>query len=238
MSKKRSKPSGQLDWFDKNYLGGGTKSFGGGLSHLDDFSFKGHKTGRCYMSHPPLKLPGTDLVVYGGSCISPSVTDADVYIGFDGGMKLTKRQWPWSDGDEVFFKITDMQAPDNPDDFRKLVEWARAQIEAGRKVHAGCIGGHGRTGTFLAALVSTYGEADAITYVRKNYCTRAVESADQVKFLQKHFGVKPVGGAKEWGGSTKSTGKSSGKSSTTSLVHSRDLAVRKFVHLSGPGSIW
>ena len=44
----------------------------------------------CYQSHPALKLPGTELVIYGGSCISPAVKDADVYIGFDAGMTFTR----------------------------------------------------------------------------------------------------------------------------------------------------
>jgi hypothetical protein len=61
--------------------------------------------------------------------------------------------------------------------------------------------GHGRTGTFLAALVATMGENDAINYVRTNYCQKAVESRVQVDFLAKHFGVKSASGTKSFGGS-------------------------------------
>lgn len=42
------------------------------------------------------------------------------------------------------------------------------------------------------------GEEDAITYVRKNYCQKAVESKSQVEFLHKHYGIKKVGGSKEF----------------------------------------
>ena len=151
---------------------------------------------RCYKSHPPLKLPGTDLVIYGGSCSSPVVHDADIYIGFDSGMTFTERQFPWTPGHEILFRITDMDAPKDAGLFRKLVFWTRDQLEIGMKVHCGCIGGHGRTGTFLAALVSTFGEKDAISYVRQNYCHKAVESTTQIKFLAKHFEVIEAKGSK------------------------------------------
>jgi protein-tyrosine phosphatase len=60
-----------------------------------------------------------------------------------------------------------MSVPDKPDEFKKLVAWTRKQLEAGLKVHCGCMGGHGRTGTFLAALSSDFGEKDAISHVRR-----------------------------------------------------------------------
>ena len=41
---------------------------------------------------------------------------------------------------------------------------------------------------FLAAVVSAFGEKDAINYVRTHYCKRAVESDAQVEFLGRHFG--------------------------------------------------
>lgn len=151
---------------------------------------------RCYHTHHALKLPGTELVIYGGSCSTPAVHDADVYIGFDHGMKFTARHWPWRKGDELLFAISDMQAPKNPKDFKALVGWTKAQLEAGKKVHCGCIGGHGRTGTFFAALVAEFGEKDAIAYVRKHYCDKAVESHAQTAFLSEHFGVTPAKGAK------------------------------------------
>jgi hypothetical protein len=44
----------------------------------------------CYKTHPPLKLPGTDLLIYGGSCSEPVVLDSDVYIGFDASMRFTQ----------------------------------------------------------------------------------------------------------------------------------------------------
>ena len=66
---------------------GGTAAYGKSVAYYDAET----KAVSCYHSHPPLKLPGTELVIYGGSCISPVVKDADVYIGFDAGMTFTER---------------------------------------------------------------------------------------------------------------------------------------------------
>jgi hypothetical protein len=158
----------------------------------------GHKThASCHTTHPPLAIPGTDKVIYGGSCGSPSVTDADVYIGFDYGMRFTQRSFPWKKGVEFLFEIPDMGVPGDAVEFEKMVKWTLDQLKLGKKVHCGCIGGHGRTGTFLAALCSAAGEPDAIRYVREHYCKKAVESARQTAFLVKHFGVTAADGYKE-----------------------------------------
>lgn len=147
---------------------------------------------RCYTTHKPMKLPKSNVEIYGGSCSSPMVNDADIYIGFERGMSLTKRSYPWNKGHEIQFYVPDMGIPADAVEYKKLVQWTKRRLDAGDKVHAGCIGGHGRTGMFLAALVSLYGEADAIKYVRKHYCKKAVESQAQVDFLGTVFGVKPA----------------------------------------------
>jgi hypothetical protein len=144
----------------------------------------------CYRSHKPLVLGDTGLSIHGGSCSSPVIKDADVYIGFDGIMTFTERSYPWNPGHEILFRIADRHAPANAAEFRKLVDWAAEQLHAGKKVHCGCIGGHGRTGTFFAALVSVMlGEKDAIAYVRERYCKKAIESEEQIRFLVKEFGI-------------------------------------------------
>ncbi|CAA2141494.1 hypothetical protein [Hyphomicrobium sp. ghe19] len=145
---------------------------------------------RCYASHKALVMPNTKLKIYGGSCSSPVVHDADVYIGFDSSMRFSDKHFPWNKGEEILFQVPDMGVPKNATQYKKLVDWTKEQLLAGQKVHAGCIGGHGRTGMFLAALVSMFGEEDAITYVREHYCKKAVESSSQVEFLKKEFGVK------------------------------------------------
>lgn len=167
----------------------------------------------CHVTHPVLKFG--DLKIHGGSCNSPKVKNCDVYIGFDGGMHMTVDSMPWKRGtkghvEEVYYHVSDMTAPKHPKEFVALVEWTLEQMKAGKKVHAGCIGGHGRTGTFFAALAATQTEVpveDAIQFVRDNYCAKAVECPEQITFLKKHFGVKTeVKGSKSWTG-TKATKK-------------------------------
>lgn len=191
----------------------------------------------CYESHPPLKLPGTNLVIYGGSCSNPVVKDADVYIGFDLTMKFTERHWPWNKGAEVLFHIQDMGVPSKPEEFKKLVAWTKKKLEAGLKVHCGCIGGHGRTGTFLAALVSEYGEQDAISYVREHYCYRAVESSEQIEFLRNHFGIKSVKASKSGSVYSYSTG-SKGKDAFTYNTVSKGKDASTYNPIPSMGNIW
>lgn len=199
-----------------------------------DFKYSGKTTysmgKRCYESHPPLKLPGTDLVIYGGSCDHPVVKDADIYIGFQSGMRMTARSWPWKKGVEFEFAIPDMGIPKSPEEFKKMVGYVKKQLEEGKKVHCGCIGGHGRTGTFFAALVSEFGEKDAINYVRKNYCDRAVESGSQVKFLNEHYGVTKMKGHKE--------GLSPMKGQVSTYSGGNGKADNTYAPMKGTISIW
>jgi protein-tyrosine phosphatase len=192
-------------------------SFGGGFA-------------RCYESHPPLKLPGTEFVIYGGSCSAPIVKDADIYIGFDSTMKEMNKKFHWIKGDEVRFLIPDMGVPKDAEEFRRMVEWVKKQLAKKAKIHAGCIGGHGRTGTFLAALVSLFGEQDAVEYVRKNYCHKAVESATQTKFLTDQFGIKKAKGHK--------SGSTSVVSKTVNYSPAKSAGKDRFAPLPGQGGIW
>ena len=219
------------EWEKQNRKGGdvvSTSSYASSKSK-DHVHYSGGGE-RCFQKHPALKLPGTDLLIHGGSCSAPVVKDADVYIGFDHSMRWTERHYPWKKGAEVFFQIPDMGVPAKPEEFRKLVLWTRKQLEEGKKVHCGCIGGHGRTGTFLSALVCEFGEKDAIRYVREHYCKKAVESTSQVKFLTEEFGITKVEGYKSsW--SSSSSKSSKGSSSSGSRVE-------KYGPLKGNGCIW
>lgn len=155
------------------------------------------KIPRCYDSHPPLKIG--NYRIYGGSCAYPVVHDADIYVGFDLSMAKNEMSYPWVAGESFLFYIPDMGVPADRIGFKSLVEWIAKELENNLKVHIGCIGGHGRTGMVLAALVKHMtGNEDAITYVRKHYCQKAVESNAQVEFLYKEFGIKKTHGAKEF----------------------------------------
>jgi len=153
----------------------------------------------CYHTHPTLLIGGGTL--YGGSCINPIIGNADVYIGLDHGMQV-KEYLPWEleyQIQQVLYPITDMNAPNDVKTFTKLVDFVCNQLQAGKRVHAGCIGGHGRTGTLFSAVFNVInGDKDSITSVRKLYCKKAVESLDQINFLHKHFGITKVDGTKEF----------------------------------------
>ena len=64
---------------------------------------------------------------------------------------------------------------------RSVLDRARA----GERVELGCLGGHGRTGTALAclAILSGHPPGEAVAWVRANYCTNAVETAEQEAFV-------------------------------------------------------
>lgn len=171
-----------LDWGDLGSLAGGGSR------------------GACYDTHPEITFPDIPGVLMGGSCMTPRVKDADVYIGFASGMKLTNRSYPWTNGYEFLFAVTDGRAPSDAVAFVSLVDWVTEELKKGSRVHAGCVGGHGRTGTFIAAVVSLLlpEVKNVIKFVREAYCFKAVESPEQVEFLTEHFGIKkadPSGGA-------------------------------------------
>lgn len=73
-----------------------------------------------------------------------------------------------------------------------------AHIQAGETVEVGCMGGHGRTGSFLAilCLVSTdtplqrrmSGKA-AVRYVRDNHCKLAIENRTQERYISRIAGM-------------------------------------------------
>lgn len=69
----------------------------------------------------------------------------------------------------------------------KLVETLRQDFSGGRIIIA-CIGSHGRTGTAMASILLAASPKlsveDAIKFVRKTHCHKAVESWDQIEYLQ------------------------------------------------------
>jgi hypothetical protein len=160
---------------------------------------------RCYHSHPPLPITtkeGVGYQIFGGSCGYPAHLDAQVYVALQSGSYVGLPQ-PWEKGFgnivQVMFPITDGKAPSNVTEFKVMIDWLCNQLREAKKVHVGCIGGHGRTGTVLAAVVHQMMPEveDPITYVRTHYCEKAVESSEQVAFLVKHYGAKAVLGSRK-----------------------------------------
>ena len=243
-NKSRPVTSGKASYVGKG-SGSGTWSKGSQTSYAP--------AKRCAHSPPPLPLgkndKGEEMYVYGGACSSIVVPNLDISIGLDYGFKplgVDGGMAPWDGKIEFLYEIQDMGVPKNLTSFKKLLEFMEASIRAGKKVHIGCIGGHGRTGTVLAALVSRMlpDVKDAIGYVREKYCVKAVESAEQVKWLNKHFGVAVVKGYKE--GTSYSSGPTSYASSSIkgykapvgSSGRTTPLAGVTATALPGPDCIW
>src|SRR3990167_437555 len=85
----------------------------------------------------------------------------------------------------LFYDWTDMSAPRRPY-IVHIVKAATELIKEGKKVDIGCMGGHGRTGTFMALLAVELLEMtalDAINLVRKNHCQEAIETYAQRAFI-------------------------------------------------------
>lgn len=141
---------------------------------------------RCHLSHP--EVPIANGVFIGGSSSDHEHIEADIYVGLDTPrsplFRLGKPQ-PVA----VHYPIVNMSVPKREDKFKALIEWLYSELLAGKRVHVGCIGGHGRTGLILAALLHLDGEADPIAKARDVYCKKAVESAAQVNYLVKLFGM-------------------------------------------------
>jgi hypothetical protein len=138
-------------------------------------------------------------MLFGGNAQFPVIKDADIYVSLQSGSRSGYGSDPWAKQTqvEVMFEISDQHAPKNLPRFKKMIDWLCTQLHDGKTVHVGCIGGHGRTGLVLSAIVASMRnwkgkDVDAIQYVRKHYCKKAVESSEQVNFLMKHYGVTHV----------------------------------------------
>lgn len=56
-----------------------------------------------------------------------------------------------------------------------------------------CVGGHGRTGTAIASIMTVCGweSNDAIAWVRAHYCSRAIETKKQEEYVRRIAGDIP-----------------------------------------------
>ncbi len=100
------------------------------------------------------------------------------------GLYLDERwdpPWPHAHVDWPDFGV-----PADIDALRRALEDVLARARRGDVVEVGCLGGHGRTGTALACLAVLTGTpaADAVAWVRDNYCAKAVETAEQEAFVE------------------------------------------------------
>lgn len=101
----------------------------------------------------------------------------------DYGLYLDHRwQPPWT---HDHLDWPDFGVPDHPTVAVTALRLLLDRARTGEHVEVGCVGGHGRTGTALACLAVLAGHpcADAVAWVRANYCSKAVETTDQETFI-------------------------------------------------------
>ena len=111
----------------------------------------------------------------------------------DVGVYLAE-QWFPADNFAYHVSWQDFGLPTIPD--WHVTRHARATIahaEQGDVVEVGCLGAHGRTGSFLAILVMlddpSYSGKRAIKYVRDNHCHSAVETKEQERYVSRISGA-------------------------------------------------
>ena len=75
----------------------------------------------------------------------------------------------------------DFGVPEDRAGLRRALADLLDRARKGERVEVGCLGGHGRTGTALACLAVLTGTPtnEALTWVRTNYCYKAVETDSQ-----------------------------------------------------------
>lgn len=116
---------------------------------------------------------------WGRGAVLASPAMGELPFGQSGGAKIL---YPWSDG----------SSPDSLRTFSTMIEWLGDVILSGKYVETGCIGAHGRTGTLIAALIIRNRDLkaqDAIDWVRKHYCHKAIETHTQERFLKQYWNM-------------------------------------------------
>jgi len=118
--------------------------------------------------------------------------DVGLYLDGDwaGGRIFSTPGWrppfvPRPDAELVLFPWPDFGPPREPRRFRAALLWLLERLSADAVTEIGCAGGHGRTGTTLAALLVLEGTSPvrAVNRVRSTYCSEAIESEEQLRFI-------------------------------------------------------
>lgn len=131
-----------------------------------------------------VKVGGLEVFLGGAQYFPPmDLSGYDVVVPFleDGHRMLPKILEPvMAEPITVLhYPIPDFQGV--PEDWKAFLGLVTSHLHAKRRVVAFCMGGHGRTGTFLASLIALLEPKvrDPIAAARKRYCERAVETKKQ-----------------------------------------------------------
>lgn len=168
-------------------------------------------TGPCHNGNV-LAFEQANIKVYGGgSSRGFNPYAVDIWINLNGASSSRKKwkfpeKWltkdPLRDPVVIDMEISDYHAPVGVGkEFWSLL-WndlvAEAKSKEALSVLVSCTGGHGRTGLVLTALAIAAGavghdeidgkDLDPVDWLRSVYCDQAVESNDQIGYLEQTFG--------------------------------------------------
>jgi hypothetical protein len=123
---------------------------------------------------------------------------------------LPKELFDWSPPPQVSLEWPDGGVPAISKEWWR--ELAKALPAIGGKVGCFCMGGHGRTGTMLSILyaLTGNGKGDPVKAIRKKYCRHAVETEEQIEYIEDVTGravhvaasyvMRPTHGMGQYGG--------------------------------------
>lgn len=155
------------------------------LSALPTGTGKGPARRACIHSLDAYELENGQTVYLSALLDSYSLRDwvPDIGIYFDGGWDRESESFtylvPWADYGLPLVKM---------EIFDRYIRTAFEHMNGGETVDIGCVGCHGRTGTFLACLDIASSDAamsasDAIRKVRREHCFSAIETDEQEWFV-------------------------------------------------------
>ena len=154
----------------------------------------------CSHVHTPVSIGDYEIhAIASRDCIKMQVEHKDLGIYLDllswGKIRGVKsvRHLVDTDGGDVYCEPWPDFGVISIERLRYLVKLAKESLEDGNSLEVGCIGAHGRTGTFLAAMMIELEECsakEAIDEVRSRYCNSAIESWEQESMLYKMTGEK------------------------------------------------
>jgi len=135
---------------------------------------------KCRHYHRPVKLPG-GFIVHASSMNNKRKKEDGLP---DWGLYA---DWGW----KPYWRAEHIDWQDFGIPFDDVIAFeqilvAIEKIQKGEDVEVGCIGGHGRTGTIIAAMRVILGEDanTAILTTRKEYCSHAIETAEQEWWIE------------------------------------------------------
>ncbi len=167
----------------------------GGVTAWSGFGTTGGKSTGPKTVYVQCRHKGRELVFPNGQKIYGSSCHSDAPEGYvpDFGFYLDSCWFMQAKQLGIIVPWQDMGLPRiDRDHVDAAVTLACTMIERGDTIEVGCIGGHGRTGTFLALIALRNGvktPEEAIKYVREHYCEKAIESDTQEWYVEAWYAI-------------------------------------------------